>query len=138
MVKFPGSARGRRLKKLINVLDHMLRVGDEAVSESIIKAYRERGLTPPEHLEAPPTIKPGHYVYWEAYQDLQTERVHPRGTIPINAIVKYAQAYQLDFDVLKRIIWRVDKTLLAHWKGLDEIEKNKASAPTKPALNTGA
>ncbi len=125
MVEFPRGARRGRGGKLTAVLDHALRVGDVEVSESIIAAYKERGLTPPEHLEAPPTIDPQFFVYWEAYQDLQTERRTPRGRIPVLAIVKYCQAYGLDPDTVKRIVWKVDTVLLKHWKGIDESKERQ-------------
>lgn len=122
-----GPRRGSR-GKLTDVLDHQLRIGDEEVSESIIAAYRERGLQPPEHLETPPQVRPAFFVYWEAYQDLQSERRAPRGPIPITAIVSYCQAYGLNSDTVKRIVWRVDRVLLDHWKGQDEADKRRAAA----------
>ncbi len=125
MVQFPRRPRRGRGGKLTAVLDHALRVGDAEVSESIIAAYKERGLTPPDHLEAPPLIEPAFFVYWEAYQDLQTERRTPRGRIPVLAIVKYCQAYGLDADTVKRIVWKVDAVLLKHWKGVDESEQRQ-------------
>lgn len=126
MVELSRRTRGGRGGKLSEVLDHQLRIGDSEVSETIIAAYKERGLTPPENIEDPPKIDSRFFVYWEAYRDLQSERRTPRGTIPITAIVEYCRAYRLDPDVLKRIIWKVDRVLLAHWKGLDEVEKRKA------------
>lgn len=110
------------------VLDHQLRIGDEEVSESIVAAYKERGLQPPEHLADPPDIKPEFLIYWQAYRDLQTERRTPRGAIPVNAIFEYADRVGVDRDQLKRIVWEVDKTLLDHWKGLDEAEKTRQEA----------
>ena len=80
-------------------------------------------MTPPEHLEDPPDIAPEFFVYWEAFQDLQTERRTPRGTIPVTAILAYAGRYGLDPDTLKRIVWKVDKVLLDHWKGVDNAEE---------------
>lgn len=126
MVELSRRPRGGRGGKLSDVLDHQLRIGDDKASEQIIAAFKERGLTPPEHIEEPPKIDPRFFVYWEAYRDLQSERRTPRGGIPITAIVDYCQAYGLDPDPVKRIIWSVDKVLLAHWKGLDEVEKRKA------------
>lgn len=73
-------------------------------------------------------IRPEFTVYWEAYQDLQSERRTPRGMIPVNAILDYAGCYGLDGDRLKRIIWAVDKTLLAYWKSLDEVKAAEAKA----------
>jgi len=133
--KFPDGIRGESSGKLTDVLDHLLRVGDEKVSENIVKAYKERGLTPPGHLKAPPSILPENYVYWEAFQDLQSERV-ARGFIPINSIIEYCKAYSFDFDVLKRIIWKVDRVLLLHWKNQDEVEKvqREAQAEQKKSL----
>lgn len=64
-------------------------------------------------------------MFWEAYQDLQTERRHPRGRISALAIVHYARAYGLDPDQLKRIVWRVDEVLLEHWENQDKAEKAK-------------
>ena len=107
------------------VLDHHLRIGDSEVSESIIAAYKERGLQPPEHLQEPPNIKPEFLIYWSAWKDLQSERSSPRGAIPVNAIFAYAARLGLDRDRLKRIVWEVDKTILEHWKGLDEAAKKR-------------
>ncbi len=67
-------------------------------------------------------------MYWEAYQDLQSERRGPRGSIPISAILTYADRYGLDPDTLKRIVWKVDGVLLKHWKGLDEADKRQREA----------
>lgn len=110
------------------VLDHQLRIGDDEVSETIVAAYKERGLQPPEHIVEPPDIKPEFLIYWQAYRDLQTERRTPRGSIPVNAIFEYADGLGVDRDQLKRIVWEVDKTLLEHWKGLDEAERARQEA----------
>lgn len=67
-------------------------------------------------------------MYWEAYQDLQSERRSPRSSIPISAILAYADRYALDPDTLKRIVWKVDGVLLKHWKGLDEADKRQREA----------
>lgn len=131
MGSFPGSPGARRLGKLTDVLDHQLRIGDEKVAASIISAYKDRGLTPPENIENPPEIKPEFIGYWEAFRDLISERRTPRGPIPALAIIQYADAYGLPRESLKRIIWNVDKVLTDHWSSLDAAEKlkreNKAS-----------
>lgn len=67
-------------------------------------------------------------MYWEAYQDLQSERRAPRSSIPISAILTYADRYALDPDTLKRVVWKVDGVLLKYWKDLDEIEKRRREA----------
>ncbi len=110
---------------MTEVLDFQLRIGDAEVSEQVIAAYKERGLTPPEHLVDPPDIRPEFLIYWQAYRDLQTERRGTRSPIPVNAIFEYADRVGLDRDRLKRIVWEVDKTLLEYWKGLDEAEKRR-------------
>jgi len=125
VVAFPGRARERRLGKLIEVLDHQLRIGDKETADKITAAYKERGLTPPDHIEDPPKIRPEFAAYWEAYRDLMSERRAPRGPIPALSIIQYADAYGLDRDCLKRIVWAVDKVLTDHWKKLDETEKLK-------------
>ena len=134
-----GPARRGSNGKLVEVLDHQLRIGDAEVSDAIIAAYRERGLTPPENLEAPPAIVPAFMVYWEAYQDLQTERRAPRGPIPVSAILDYCQVFGLNPDTLKRIVWKVDRVLLDHWKSVDESEKRQAelTKAAKPAIASG-
>ncbi len=67
-------------------------------------------------------------VYWEAFQDLQTERRAPRGMIPVLAIVDYCRTYGLDPDRVKRIIWKVDRVLVAHWTSKDESEERQRKA----------
>lgn len=128
MGPLPQDPRRASLGKLAEVLDHQLRIGDQEVSESIVAAYKERGLQPPEHITDPPDIRPEFLIYWQAYRDLQTERRTPRGAIPVNAIFLYADLLDVDRDRLKRIIWEVDNTLLDHWKGLDEAEKTRQEA----------
>ena len=113
------------------VLDHQLRIGDEEVSESIVAAYKERGLQPPGHLEDPPDIKPEFLIYWQAYRDLLSERRGPRSALPVNAIFAYADRVGLDRDQLKRIVWEVDKTLLEHWEGLDKAAKARQEAESQ-------
>lgn len=125
MGPLPQGPRGASRGKLTAVLDHQLRIGDQEVSESIVAAYKERGLQPPGHIIDPPDIKREFLIYWQAYRDLQTERRTPRGALPVNAIFDYADRVGLDPDQLKRIIWEVDKTLLEYWKELDEAEKRR-------------
>ena len=125
MGPLPQGPRGTSRGKLTAVLDHQLRIGDQEVSESIVAAYKERGLQPPGHIIDPPDIRPEFLIYWQAYRDLQTERRTPRGAIPVNAIFLYADLLEVDRDRLKRIVWEVDNTLLEYWKGLDETEKRR-------------
>lgn len=131
MVSFPRSSRRKSHGKLTDVLDHQLRVGDVQVAESIAAAYKARGLTPPEHIEKPPEIRPEYLVYWEAYRDLVSERRQPRGPIPALAVIQYADAYGLDRDALKRIVYRVDRVLTDHWKNQDAADKVKREADSK-------
>ncbi len=137
MVAISGRSRRGSGGKLAEVLEHSLRLGDKDTQEKIIKAHKARGLTPPDHLLDPPKIELRFLVYWEAFQDLQTERVNPRMTIPVGKIIEYADRYGLEPDTLKRIVWKTDKVLLDHWKGVDaasaiqaEVEaKQKAALP---------
>ncbi len=139
MVASQSGPRVGRLGKLAEVLDHLLRIGGQDEAEKIIAAHKARGLTPPDHLLAPPLIKPQFYVYWEAFQGLQTARVTARGTIPINAILDYADRYGLDPDTLKRIVWKTDAILLEHWKGVEAAEERQAesNAAQRPAISGG-
>ncbi len=139
MVELSRRTRGGRGGKLAEVLDHQLRLGDKDDQEKVIAGYKARGLTPPEHLVDPPKIELRFLVYWEAFQDLQTARIHPRATIPVGAILDYAERYGLDPDTLKRITWKTDQVLLDHWKGLDKAEKKRAEdeANQKPTLAGG-
>lgn len=136
----PRRARGSSGGKLAEVLEHSLRLGDQETQEKVIAAHKARGLTPPDHLLDPPTIELRFLVYWEAFQDLQTERVHARATIPVGKIIDYADRYGLDPDTLKRIVWKTDKVLLDHWKGIEKAEKAQADAQAarKPALPGGS
>lgn len=136
MVPVPLDSRRGSGGKLAEVLDHTLRLGDSETQEKVIAAHRERGLTPPEHLTDPPKIELRFLVYWEAFTDLQTERLNARSTIPIGKIIEYADRYGLDPDTLKRIVWKTDQVLLAHWKGVDESEKRQAelAQAAKPAI----
>lgn len=138
MGSVPGGPRRGRKGKLTAVLDHQLRIGDAKVSDTIIAAYKERGLQPPEHLEEPPLIEKRFTVYWEAYRDLQTERINARATIPFSAIASYAQQYGLDVDRLKRIVWKVDEVLLEHWKGLDKAATAAANVEQAQRASLGA
>lgn len=133
-----GDPRGSRKGKLTAVLDHQLRIGDAKVSDNIIAAYKERGLQPPDHLEEPPLIEKRFTVYWEAYRDLQTERIQPRATIPFSAIARYAQQFGLDVDRLKRIVWKVDEVLLEHWKGVDKAATAAANVEQAQRASLGA
>ncbi len=142
MEPVPSDSRRGSRGKLAAVLDHTLRLGDSETQGKVIAAHKERGLTPPDHLVNPPKIELRFLVYWEAFQDLQTERVSSRQTIPIVKILDYADRYGLDPDTLKRIVWKTDQVLLDHWKGVEksladqaEAEKNKDK---KPTLGAGA
>lgn len=139
MVAISSRSRRGRGGKLAEVLDHNLRLGTSEDQEKVIAAHKARGLTPPEHLLDPPKIELRFLVYWEAFQDLQTERVHARGTIPIGKIIEYADRYRLDPDALKRIVWKTDQVLLEHWKGVDAADKAQADAQAKqkPGLAGG-
>lgn len=137
MDALPCNARGRRKGKLTAVLDHRLRVGDADVSDDITAAYRERGLQPPDHITDPPKVKPEYFVYWEAFQDLISERRTPRGPIPTLAIIQYADAYRLDRELLKRIVWAVDRILTDHWKAGDEAEEIRRKAEQENKASIG-
>jgi hypothetical protein len=136
VVELPRRTRRGSGGKLAAVLDHSLRLGDAETQEKVIEAHKARGLTPPDHLIDPPRIELRFLVYWEAFQDLQTARVNARATIPIGAILDYANRYGLDPDTLKRIVWKTDRVLLEHWKGVDKAEKaqSDAQARQKPAI----
>ncbi len=131
-----GSRRGSG-GKLAEVLDHTLRLGDAETQEKVIAAHKARGLTPPEHLVDPPKIELRFLVYWEAFQDLQTERIHAGGTIPIGKIIEYADRYKLDPDTLKRIIWKADQVVIEHFKGVTAAEKARAEAEAERKLAIG-
>ena len=136
----PSDSRRGSRGKLAAVLDHTLRLGDSEAQEKVIAAHKERGLTPPDHLVNPPKIELRFLVYWEAFQDLQTERVNPRSTIPIVKILDYADRYGLDPDTLKRIVWKTDQVLMTHWKGVDKSLADQADADEdkKPTIGAGA
>lgn len=133
MVELPRRTRRGSGGKLAEVLDHSLRLGDAETQEKVIAAHKARGLTPPDHLVDPPRIELRFLVYWEAFQDLQTARVNARATIPIGAILDYANRYGLDQDTLKRIVWKTDRVLLDHWKGVDQAQA-AAQETQKPAI----
>lgn len=139
MDRVPSNPREGSGGKLAAVLDHTLRLGDADTQEKVIAAHKARGLTPPDHLVDPPRIEARFFIYWEAFQDLQTERVNPRTTIPVSKIVAYADRYGIDPDTLKRIVWKTDQILLNHWKGIDDAEKAQAKAQqqNKPGLAGG-
>ena len=134
MGALPRSSRGKSNGKLTDVLDHQLRVGDAKVAESIVAAYKERGLQAPEHVVTPPKILQEHLVYWEAYRDLISERRQPRGPIPALSVIAYADAYGLDREALKRIVYAVDRVLTNHWKAQDEAAEVKRKAESKRKL----
>jgi hypothetical protein len=128
VVELPRRTRRGSGGKLAAVLDHSLRLGDAETQEKVIAAHKARGLTPPDHLVDPPRIELRFLVYWEAFQDLQTARVNARATIPIGSILEYADRYGLDPDTLKRIVWKTDRVLLEHWKGIDKAEQAQRDA----------
>ncbi len=134
MVTLSRSSRGKSSGKLTDVLDHQLRIGDSKVAESIAAAYKERGLQPPENIESPPAIRQEYLVYWEAYRDLISERRTPRGPIPALAVIAYADAYGLDREALKRIVYKVDLVLTDHWRGQDDAAEVKRKADAKRKL----
>ena len=76
-------------------------------------------------------------MYWEAFQDLQSERRTARGSIPISAIIAYADRYGLDPDTLKRIVWKVDRVLIKFWTSKDEAEKRQREAEAKQKRELG-
>lgn len=130
----PSDSRRGSRGKLAAVLDHTLRLGDSEAQGKVIAAHKERGLTPPENLVNPPKIELRFLVYWEAFQDLQTERVSARGSIPIVKILAYADRYGLDPDTLKRIVWKTDQVLMDHWKSVDkslaaQAERDQSAKP---------
>ncbi len=134
MDALPRSPRGKSDGKLTDVLDFQLRVGDVKVAESIVAAYKERGLTPPDSVETPPAIAPEFLVYWEAYRDLISERRTPRGPIPALSVIAYADAYGLDRESLKRIVYAVDRVLTDHWRAQDDAAEVKRKADSKRKL----
>lgn len=137
MVSLPRSSRGKSHGKLTEVLGHQLRVGDAKIAATIAAAYKERGLTPPENIEKPPSIRQEYLVYWEAYRDLISERLQPRGPIPSLSVIAYADAYGLDREALKRIIYAVDRVLTDHWKSQDDAAEVKRKAESNRKLVGG-
>ena len=55
---------------------------------------------------------------------------------PVSAILDYSQAFGINPDTLKRIVWTVDRVLLDHWKGVDESDKRQRelAQASKPAV----
>lgn len=60
----------------------------------------------------------GNRVWWNAYQDLMTNRPESaRRRLPIipeREIRSYARDYGLDVVLLKLIVWGVDKVFIEH------------------------
>ena len=70
-------------------------------------------------------------VWWDAVQDLLTDRP-PGGLYPIpyHRIAEYAERHGMDLDLLKRIVWVVDKYIL-------DREGAKLEAVRKQARSDG-
>lgn len=75
--------------------------------------YAELNRLPPARVGDVPEIEPSFLIWWVAWQDLKTDRP-PGGlySIPHSAIALYADRYNLDLELLKRIIWGLDEIFL--------------------------
>lgn len=71
-------------------------------------------------------------MFWEAWQDLQTERRNPRGTIPVSSILRYCEHYGLEADTVKRFVWAIDRVVLSYWASQDEAAKKQAETQSEP------
>ena len=95
-------------KKLTGVLEAVLSGVSENRSK-IAAAYRERGLTPPTHIESPDPMPEEYRFYWGAFCEL---RSCSDGAIPWTAMDQYARLYQVrDFDIFLEIIRRLESHL---------------------------
>jgi len=115
------------------VLDYSIKYGNRA--EKIIAAAQEKGDPIPEEL-IPPEIDTFNGFYWEAFNELDSER--PRyecsiGSLPWSKIKEFSDVYFDKFDdyiQFLEIIRQVDN----HWvkavndKNRQEFEKNKPKA----------
>lgn len=100
--------------KLIAVLDH-IRSGIGEHSESIVKAYKARGMEPPARLlsDNVPTPKNGELLYWEGFLELATTRQSAGLPIPWTAIDAYTRALPVyDGELFRWVIRRLDNHLL--------------------------
>ncbi len=70
--------------------------------------------------EEAPALAPEHELYWFAFCDLLSDRPNDRNArIPWSAISRYADAYGVDVDELKRVVYRLDGQLREWWKAND-------------------
>lgn len=79
-----------------------------------------------------PEISENIMFYWNAYQDLATER--PTGgyfSIPFFKIKQYADIFKSDLETLKLIIWAIDSRYLKHCKVKAEQEAKDRAARAK-------
>lgn len=137
MDEFSQGVRRRRNGKLISVLRHGLRGHQPKDRANILASYAERGITPPESQDSPPTVDPRFSLYWTAYMDLQTERppslFKDKKTIPQripwSAIANYCQYHDLDVDELKRYVWALDAEMI---DVMTAPESHEETPPPKP------
>lgn len=67
------------------------------------------GREPPGRIGNVPEIEPSYLLWWTAWQDLKTERA-PGGLypIPITTVRKYAEDNDLDYTMLKDVVYGLD------------------------------
>lgn len=81
---------------------------------------RER-MPIPDSIAGAPKLRPGLEHYWEAFDDLSTERAPPGwgppGRIPWTAIHRYAMAHGYHGDAyldLKEVVKAMDEAFMSH------------------------
>ncbi len=72
------------------------------------------GELPPGRVGKAPTIEPSFSLWWNAWQDLSTERMG--GAVPFRAMREYALHHKLDLNLLKRIVWDLDAVYAKYQK----------------------
>lgn len=77
--------------------------------EWVAEHAKTRGVAPPEFLKDRPTIRHELHFYWQAFNELCTERTM-NGHIPIRAIHDYGDRYGVSSETFRVIMLAMDAT----------------------------
>jgi len=81
------------------------------------------GQPVPEHILNAPELQLGLQLYFQAFLDLDGERLSPTSPIPWTSIRSYAEAYQLDQSQTSDLFYLIKRIDSAHLKRMHEKTK---------------